>query len=133
MKIKTKKHLNLPQLIEWGFNNDVTNQYFRANDARGNISEVYFNVTGLPQFSSMVDKQDTFTVEVEEEITEDTELFLVERFTDSEGNICYQRHRKGSIKNNIENNPSYFKTTHIYTEVNEELILIWTREKGLVE
>lgn len=72
MKIKTKKQMNLPRLIEWGFNNDVTNQYFRANDARGNISEVYFNVTGLPQFSSMVDKQDTFTVEVEEEITEDT-------------------------------------------------------------
>ena len=72
MKIKTKKQLNLPQLIEWGFENDVTNTWHRASNVEEYISEVFFDATGLPQFSNTVNKNDTFTVEVEEEITEDT-------------------------------------------------------------
>ena len=71
MKIKTKKQLNLPQLIEWAMENDITNKWYRATDDTEYISEVFFNVSGLPQFSSTVDKSDTFTVEVEEEVTED--------------------------------------------------------------
>lgn len=58
MKIKTKKQLNLPQLIEWAMENDVRNKFYRTYDSEGNISEVYFNIMGLPQFSSMVDKSD---------------------------------------------------------------------------
>ena len=72
MKIKRKVQKNLPQLIEWGFENDVTNTWYRASNVEEYISEVFFNATGLPQFSSTVDREDTFTVEVEEEITEDT-------------------------------------------------------------
>lgn len=72
MKIKTKKQLNLPQLIEWGFENDVTNTWHRASNVEEYISEVFFDATGLPRFSNTVNKNDTFTVEVEEEITEDT-------------------------------------------------------------
>lgn len=74
MKIKTKKQLNLPQLIEWGFENDVTNTWYRASNVEEYISEVFFDATGLPQFSSAVDREDIFTVEVEEEIDEDTRL-----------------------------------------------------------
>ena len=72
MKIKTKKEMNLPELIEWGFENDVTNTWYRASNVEEYISEVFFDATGLPQFSNTVNKNDTFTVEVEEEITEDT-------------------------------------------------------------
>ena len=72
MKIKTKKEMNLPQLIEWGFENDVTNTWYRASNVEEYISEVFFDATGLPQFSNTVNKNDTFTVEIEEELTEDT-------------------------------------------------------------
>ena len=70
--IKRKVEMNLPQLIEWGFENDVTNTWYRASNVEEYISEVFFDATGLPQFSNTVNKNDTFTVEVEEEITEDT-------------------------------------------------------------
>jgi hypothetical protein len=72
VKIKQKKQLNLPQLIEWGFENDVTNTWYRASNVEEYISEVFFGAKGLPQFSSTVDREDIFTVEVEEDITEDT-------------------------------------------------------------
>ena len=74
MKIKTKKEMNLPELIEWGFENDVTNTWYRASNVEEYISEVFFDATGLPQFSNTVNKNDTFTVEVEEEITLTTQL-----------------------------------------------------------
>jgi len=74
VKIKTKKTMNLPQLIEWAWENDVTNTWHRASNVEEYISEVFFDATGLPRFSNTFNKNDTFTVEVEEEITEDTEI-----------------------------------------------------------
>lgn len=69
MKIKTKKQLNLPQLIEWAMENDIKDRMFLSGcycvgfDRHGYI---YFN-------SSLTIPLDrTFTVEVEQEITEDT-------------------------------------------------------------
>ena len=70
--IKRKVEMNLPELIEWGFENDVTNTWYRASNVEEYISEVFFDATGLPQFSNTVNKNDTFAVEFEEEITEDT-------------------------------------------------------------
>lgn len=72
MKIKTKKMMNLPQLIEWGFKNDIKNKSYKTNDTEG--YELYFDEYGTPRFSNIVNKNDTFTVTVEEEITEDTEI-----------------------------------------------------------
>ncbi|MEX5651181.1 hypothetical protein AB1J05_01545 [Staphylococcus cohnii species complex 1658] len=70
MKIKTKKQLNLPQLIEWGFSNNIENESYKTNDAEG--YELYFDAYGTPRFSSLVNKHDTFTVEEEIEVTKDT-------------------------------------------------------------
>ena len=72
--IKRKVEMNLPELIEWGFKNDVTNTWYRASNVEEYISEVFFDATGLPQFSNTVNKNDTFTVEVVEEITLTTPL-----------------------------------------------------------
>ena len=47
--IKRKVEMNLPQLIEWGFENDVTNTWYRASNVEEYISEVFFDATGLPQ------------------------------------------------------------------------------------
>ncbi|MDW4355282.1 hypothetical protein QI066_12775 [Staphylococcus saprophyticus] len=82
MKIKTKIQLKLPQLIEWGFKNDIKNKSYKTNDTEG--YELYFDEYGTPRFSNIVNKNDTFTVEVEEELTEDT-VFpeLVELYEDT--------------------------------------------------
>ncbi|WP_058591743.1 hypothetical protein [Mammaliicoccus sciuri] len=121
--IKTKKEMNLPQLIEWGFENDIRNARYIANNTEGYLSEVSFEITGLPIFSSMVDKQDTFTVEIEEEITEDTVFKqLIEASEDDLFVI-----ENGSINTERDNLSESF-----YAYINGEIILIWTKEKGLV-
>ena len=129
--IKRKVEMNLPHLIEWGFENDVTNTWYRASNVEEYISEVFFDTSGLPQFSNTVNKNDTFTVEVEEVVTEDTELYLVERYISSyeDFKLKYKSHQNRSIKSILENRSPHLKTTHFYTEVNNELVLIWKNGK----
>ncbi len=81
VKIKQKKQLNLPQLIEWAWDNDVRNKTYRSSEGaeiefrEGDVVRVY-----------LIESDDTFTVEVEEEITEDTKLDgLVELGDDGAG------------------------------------------------
>lgn len=72
MKIKRKVQKTLPQLIEWGFKNDITNKEYVCNEHKA--KSVIFNLSGWAEFSDefSYNPHDTFTVEVEEEITEDT-------------------------------------------------------------
>lgn len=70
VKIKTKKKLTLPELIKWACVNGITNKRYVGNKG----GEVYFD--GLRRFrtSGEVYPEETFKVEVEEEITEDTKI-----------------------------------------------------------
>ena len=68
MKIKTKKQLNLPQLIEWAWDNDVRN---RNSQSEGG-ARVYFDRDGYVSCTREIVPQDFFTVEVEKVVTEDT-------------------------------------------------------------
>ncbi|MDN6630391.1 MAG: hypothetical protein L0K90_03915, partial [Staphylococcus equorum] len=86
MKIKRKVQKTLPQLIEWAKDNEIKGKMFLSGcycvgfDRHGYI---YFNsITTIP-LDTM------FTVEIEEEITEDTELDLIERFVGAMGYSCY--------------------------------------------
>ncbi|WP_210140364.1 hypothetical protein [Staphylococcus sp. GDX8P107P-1] len=127
MKIKRKVEMNLPQLIEWGFENDVTNTWYRASNVEEYISEVFFGATGLPQFSNTVDKNDLFTVEVEEEIEIDEYTVfhtLVKVIEDGTVYTCTD----ATI--NREKNSA---VVVICAKLNGVLKLIWTRDKGLVE
>ena len=79
VNIKQKKQLNLPQLIEWGFNNpkEVESKIFESDniDYFSNTAHVQFSNDGCGvRMSSSVTVNDTFTVEVGKEITEDTRL-----------------------------------------------------------
>jgi len=123
MKIKTKKEMNLPELIEWIFRNNIKNESYKTNGAE--VYELYFDAYGTPRFSSLVYKHHTFTVEVEEEITENTVLpKLVTRNTSGRYNRWIDECVKGFHLELIE---------AIYI-LNDDLTmtLIWTREKGLV-
>ena len=92
VKINTVKKMNLIELINWAFENDVHCKSYITNDEDGNVSEVTFDVCGIPRFSSMVSKEDIFTVEVEEEITGETILpVVVEFYVDGDGTQYSQR------------------------------------------
>ncbi|MEB7460130.1 hypothetical protein [Staphylococcus borealis] len=71
-KIKRKVEMTLPELIEWGFKNKIKNREFPCNQA--NFKSVVFNSDGWIDFSDdfYYLPEDTFTVEVEEEISEET-------------------------------------------------------------
>ncbi|MCG2223153.1 hypothetical protein K4V09_11035 [Staphylococcus epidermidis] len=73
VKIKRKLEMTLPELIEWGFKNKVKNREFVTNQANFPVA---FNSCGYAEFSDeySYSPEDTFTVEIEEEITEETEI-----------------------------------------------------------
>lgn len=138
MKIKTKKQLNLPQLIEWGFENDVTGAMF--SDDRVEAKRIRFEVGILVSIHGDMNKEDTFTVEVEEEITEDTvipKLMTTFKKTCLKGGIGYQRVRIDDnypinlMLNKAEAHGEPVETLHIVNDDGTHT-LIWKNGK-LVE
>lgn len=122
MKIKTNKKLSLPQLIEWGFGNDMRNKNFESEGG----AMVYFdydgNLTCAREFSS----QDFFTVEVEEEIDEFSDIkrlahYTIHGFTSTNFSKSIGELRKSdSLAFYIMND-------------DRTLTLIWTKEKGMLK
>ena len=72
VKIKQKKQLNLPQLIEWAMENEIKDKMFLTESAYcvgfDKHGFIYFNSTNCMPLDQL------FIVEVEEEIREDTIL-----------------------------------------------------------
>lgn len=129
VKIKQKKQLNLPQLIEWLLKSGYRN--YTANSNMGNT--VTLSRGGAIQFSiGTFFPEETFTVEVEEEITEDTVFeTLIEIYKNAENLMFSTVHRNVSI-NNVKTN-EYLITSGFYI-LNDDLTmtLIW-RDGKLVE
>jgi hypothetical protein len=125
MKIKQKKQLDLPQLIEWAAKNKIKNQIFRADKQLMNV-EFYksgdfetFGFTGIDTI---------FTVEVEEKINEDTEfefLILIEDF-----NPKFISPKRNKSINEAGVNRACTLEIHAY--IDGEFKLIWTRDKGVM-
>lgn len=128
MKIKRKVQKNLPQLIEYAWDNGIKNKGFESE----RTSRAYFDYDGYLSCTRAMEPSDSFTVEVEEEITEDTELDLVLRFI-SEDKAYYTNPQTMSINTCLGSAPDDIITTHFYIENdNRELVLIW-RDGKLVE
>lgn len=125
MKIKTKKQLNLPQLIELAWDNDIKNKIFIADKQLTNIE---FDDTGdFLIYGNGNRKNVKFSIEVEEEITEDTRLDeLVVRYRNDDIYI-FPQERINDFKNDSSIVAFYIPNDDL------TLTLIWTREKGLVE
>ncbi|MGW8116579.1 hypothetical protein BU100_07090 [Staphylococcus xylosus] len=125
MKIKTKKQLNLPQLIEWAMDNDVDNSIFIG---KKNLYNVGFNKNGLMYFNTTnpIPTGEIFTVEVEEEITEDTRLDkLVVRYRNDDIYI-FPQERINDFKNDSSIVAFYIPNDDL------TMTLIW-RDGKLVE
>lgn len=129
VKIKQKKQLNLPQLIEWLLKSGYRN--YTANSNMGNI--VTLSRYGAIQFShGTFFPEETFTVEVEEEITEDTVLDeLVELYEDYLENNEILKHKNRSISEAKDEDGCASQAFYI---INDDLTmtLIWKNGK-LVE
>ena len=143
MKIKQKKQLNLPQLIEWAQDNieEAIKKVYRVNenevmDGHVRFTEVYSDLE--VRLHGYIPFDTTFTVEVEEEITEDTvipkALNVFKNTTnriknDEESHI----RRNVSIKEIKENSGDYIENDRLYI-MNDDLTmtLIW-RDGKLVE
>lgn len=94
VKIKKKVEMTLPELIEWGFKNGIKNKEFVSNFFEK--KSVIFNLSGCAEVSGeyFYSPQDTYTVEIEEEVAEDTKiakLVSVNRSTQNEVNIIFNR------------------------------------------
>ena len=133
IKINAVKKMNLIELLNWAFENDVHCKSYITSDEDGNVSEVTFDVCGIPRFSSMVRKEDIFTVEVEEELTENTVLPSVvvvrtQYFPNNGHSVNVAKINSKSIKQVIENQPnnSKFEYHSIYLMESERIgQLIW--------
>lgn len=69
-KIKVKKEMTLPELIKWAWKNGIKNESFLAS--RG--GRIYFDEdswVGIDE-STLLEPGETFTLEIEEEIDENT-------------------------------------------------------------
>ncbi|WP_196231865.1 hypothetical protein [Staphylococcus delphini] len=111
MKIKTKKEMTLPELIQWAWENDVRDKsYFSENSMRG----VSFDSDGkvsfyFPKFATQHIRQNSiFTVEVEEEITEETVISMVLEVCEyCDGSLNAGLRRECSIKEALDDNELY--------------------------
>lgn len=70
-KIKRKVEMTLPKLIEWAWKNEVSDKAFYSNLDGGSV---YFDKIQNLSIEHEIAINETFTVEVEEEITEETEI-----------------------------------------------------------
>lgn len=127
VKIKTKKQLTLPQLIEWAIDNDIKHRVFESNPNFDGVTyNLGFDIDGDLYFEEYLTPTSLFTVEVEEDITEDTKLDLIERFIGGMDYVCYTSDGNTTIKECLKRSPSDCTTTHFYIENDDrELILIW--------
>ena len=120
--IKRKVEKNLPQLIEWGWENGIEKRSFKSNGGK-----VIANFEDMGHFitDNFVSSDVTFTVEIEEPITEDT--VISEMLTIYDEGITHLTNNK-SLNDLIENN---LKSAYIMND-DLRLILIW-RDGKLVE
>ena len=71
VKIKKKVEMTLPELIEWAWKNGVKEKAFYSNIDRGSV---YFDTVQTVSIEYSIVVDETFTVEVEEEVTEETKI-----------------------------------------------------------
>ena len=131
VKIKRKVEMTLAELIDWGFKNNIENRGFVPNQA--NHRPVVFNSNGWIDFSDdyCYPPGDIFTVEVEEEITKETELpkyleiYAHKSLGYGDENISIGKNQ--SIKEILKENKKYSTITKAIHLINDDgtHTLIW--------
>ena len=124
--IKTKKEMNLPQFISWAVDNHITGSFYANN--RVNAKKIRFEFGRIVSSQGELRSHDTFTVEVEEQVDENTELTALVELS-SRGLLGNTRlYRYHSINDVIDNQSVAF---YILND-DQTMDLIWKNGK-LVE
>lgn len=127
--IKTKKEMNLGELLCWAIDNK---EQARFRDISSKSMRVRFNDNAKPEIifaKQFLPIEQTFKIEIEEEITEDTEIKgLVELGNDGHGTDFFQCN--GS---SINEQKDFVSEAFYILNDDKTMTLIWTQEKGLVE
>ena len=121
--IKTTKQMRLDELLKYVWDNGITNRKFQGNYFKhveiNEVGEVRLFMQGTPIFS--FDKHNTFTVEIEEPITEDTVFKCLLEIID--GELVYIRNKK-TIKESVKDD-----TDRFYALIDGKLQLVWERDE----
>ena len=122
-KIKTTKQMRLDELIKYVWDNGITNRKFQGNYFKhveiNEVGEVRLFMQETPIFS--FDEHNTFTVEIEEPITEDTVFKCLLEIID--GELVYIRSKK-TIKESVKDD-----TDRFYALIDGKLQLVWERDE----
>ncbi|HCX3178259.1 hypothetical protein [Staphylococcus argenteus] len=136
MKIKIKKEMQLDELIKWARENPelVRGKNFYPQ-GKSNERYVYFHLYDGRDclINDFISTNDTFEVEVEEEITEDTKFDrLFEVFEVSEGEYNPTSNRNTSINESLNDDRRFpIKAFYILND-DMTMTLIW-KDGALVE
>lgn len=76
--------MTLPELIEWAWKNGVKEKAFYSNIDRGSV---YFDMVQTVSIEYSIVVDETFTVEVEEEITEETKIPEMFEIFENDGGV----------------------------------------------
>ena len=99
--IKTTKQMRLDELLKYVWDNGITNRKFQGNYFKhveiNEVGEVRLFMQETPIFS--FDKHNTFTVEIEEPITEDTVFDNLIEVTKNDNVLHYNRTNISDVAN----------------------------------
>ena len=121
--IKRKVEMNLPQFIAWAVDNHITGSFYANN--RVNAERIRFEFGRIVSSHGELRSYDTFTVEVDEPITENTVFELMIEIIDGHQNCLWERSSVEEWKDEDS------KEFHAY--IDGKFKLIWTKEEGLVD
>lgn len=137
--IKTTKQMRLDELIKYVWDNGIKDRKFKANDQlfypfKGG-NNVTVNGDGNIYFGAleknMLSEKDTFTVEIEEPITEDTKLEGVQEvYIDRDDQRIEIESFRGrySINEILDERDVSTDSLQIYAMINDKKELVWERD-----
>lgn len=130
VKIKTKKKMNLPELIQWGWDNEAIGRFEGDNG-----SLVLFDANSWVISNKFVCSEEFFEVEIEEEIDEDTKVPRLIEMYEYEGNPNTHLYKNITIKgllNYSQSDPLYVPKAFYMLNDDMTMTLLW-RNGGMVE
>lgn len=137
MKIKVEKEMTLPQLIQYAWDNDIQSKVFSGNKigtvhfdekSKSKDGEVSFGGMGWYCYADSVSYDEIFTIEVEEEITEETVIPLLLEVYECGGELVFLPNEEKSIKKLLEQSDLEENiTTKTLYIINDDgtLTLVW--------
>lgn len=130
VKIKTKKEMNLPELIQWGWDNEAIGRF---EGDKGSL--VLFDANSWVISNKFVCSEEFFEVEIEEEIDEDTKIPRLTEMYEYEGNPNTNLYKNITIKgllNFSQSDPLYVPKAFYILNDDMTMTLIW-RNGEMVE